>query len=247
MQKKVWFKNKRGQKLAGVLHIPKGKGPFSAVIICHGFKGCKDKGISVGVSTALAQNGILALRFDFTGSGESEGNFEDISVKQEVQDLHSAIKFIKGLKRVDKNKIGVAGHSLGGGVCFMETATNENIKTVVGIAPTIDGRGWTKYYEKQNRIYYYPKFFLIEGLRIKNKLIKDVSFVIYNLAKKIKVPILIVQGDKDKEEYKYATTFLKKVVAVKRLAKIKGGDHNFREAGFNQMVNQTVRWFKKYL
>lgn len=254
MQKKVWFRNNKGQRLAGILHIPKGKGSFPAVIVCHGFKGYKDQKMMVEISKALAKAGILALRFDFAGSGESEGEFEDISVSsvgQEVQDLHSATRFVKSLKKVDKKRIGVTGHSLGGGVCFMETARNKNIKTMVGIAPTIDRKGWIKQYERQGRVQYYQRFFLLDGRRIKNRFIKEGSFRIYSLAKKVKIPILVIQGDKDRSvgcNIKCATKFLKGVSSAKRLVRIKGGVHMFsKKRDFNRMVNLTVSWFKKYL
>jgi len=97
----------------GVLHLPKGKKKFPLVIICYGFDGWKSKRIFVGLSRVLGENGIASFRFDFEGHGDSEGNFEDITVRREVEDLESAIEFVLKQKRINKNKIVFLGHSLG--------------------------------------------------------------------------------------------------------------------------------------
>ena len=76
MEKPVIFKNNLEKQLVGILHLPEKEGKFPAVIICHGFKGNKTQRKFVGLGRELAKNGIVVLRFDFYGSGDSEGNFE---------------------------------------------------------------------------------------------------------------------------------------------------------------------------
>lgn len=250
MQRKVWFENNKGQKLAGILHIPKGKGPFPAVIVCHGFKGYKDQKMMVEISRALAKAGILAFRFDFAGSGESEGSFKVMSIVQEVRDLHSAIKFVKNLKNTDKNKIGLTAHSLGGSVCIMQAAEEKNIRTLALVAPVVDRRGWIKEYIRQAKLYRYDRFFLLNGRRLPNNFIKKNTFAIYNLARKIRVPLLIIQGDRDQSSATYpkARRFIARIKGVKKLVRIRNGDHMFtKKKDFNRMISLTVNWFKKYL
>ncbi|PKP55158.1 hypothetical protein CVT91_16415, partial [Candidatus Atribacteria bacterium HGW-Atribacteria-1] len=63
------------QKLRGMVHFPSGRGPFPAVALFHGFGGQRMEPhfIFVKLSRLLAKNKIITARFDFRGSGESEG------------------------------------------------------------------------------------------------------------------------------------------------------------------------------
>ena len=80
MQQACYFSNE-GQQIAGTVHIPDGPGPFPGVLLCHGFTGQRIEAhfIFVKMSRALEQAGIASLRFDFRGSGESEGRFQGSS------------------------------------------------------------------------------------------------------------------------------------------------------------------------
>jgi alpha/beta superfamily hydrolase len=76
MEEKVFFKNKENLKLCGVLHGSASRGDICA-IVCHGFAGDKDRSFIPELACGLEGQGFLALRFDFSGNGESEGLFED--------------------------------------------------------------------------------------------------------------------------------------------------------------------------
>lgn len=135
MIKKVSFKNKQGQKIVGILNIPKGKPPFPAVIICHGFKGYKEQQHLKTLATSLAAKGILAFRFDFgNGVGESYGKLENISFSQYLKDLKTAIDYLLKQKIVDRRRIGLAGHSLSGQLILHYAPTDKRIKALVDLA-----------------------------------------------------------------------------------------------------------------
>src|SRR5665648_1121067 len=76
------------QKLRGMIHFPSGRGPFPAVALFHGLGGQRMEPhfIFVKLSRLLANNKIISARFDFRGSGESEGDFQEMTVLQEVED-----------------------------------------------------------------------------------------------------------------------------------------------------------------
>ncbi|XWS26688.1 hypothetical protein CRYUN_Cryun26dG0051700 [Craigia yunnanensis] len=71
-QKRVIIPNKHGEKLVGLLHET---GSKEIVILCHGFRSSKDYNTMVNLAAALEKEGISVFRFDFAGSGESEGSF----------------------------------------------------------------------------------------------------------------------------------------------------------------------------
>jgi alpha/beta superfamily hydrolase len=91
---KIYFKNKKGNKLCGVLVSPDNKN-HPIVILCHGFHSTKDNNTNTRLKELLKDKSIATFRFDFFGHGESEGKFEDITVSQAVEDLLSAIDLLK--------------------------------------------------------------------------------------------------------------------------------------------------------
>lgn len=73
----VSFPNQRGDELAGILETPD-RGSFRAyALFAHCFTCTKNLRVAANISKALTDHGIAVLRFDFTGLGESEGEFAD--------------------------------------------------------------------------------------------------------------------------------------------------------------------------
>lgn len=72
--------------------------------------------IFVKCARALVGAGIASLRFDFYGSGESEGEFREVTLQGELSDAHAAVKFFRRQKGIDPKRIGLLGLSLGGAV-----------------------------------------------------------------------------------------------------------------------------------
>ncbi|MCL6450664.1 MAG: alpha/beta fold hydrolase [Acetobacteraceae bacterium] len=114
-QEPVSFEN-RGQRLLGYLHHPRrGRWRRPLVMLCHGFTGDKIDVhcMLVKAARALAESGFLALRFDFRGSGDSEGRFEDVTMSGEIEDVCAALDWACARADVDPGRIGLVGFSLG--------------------------------------------------------------------------------------------------------------------------------------
>ncbi len=117
---KIQFNNSKGEKLAGILNIPFGKSKiFPAIILAHGFGYHMHEDNMDGVpmfdelARTLCENGFLTLQFDFTGCGESEGDFSKTTLTSHVADLNSALEIVKKLPFVDTKRIGIVGMSFG--------------------------------------------------------------------------------------------------------------------------------------
>jgi uncharacterized protein len=80
----------RGIRLSGVIVQPEGT-PVGQACIAHCFACSKDFPATVRLARALAQEGIITLRFDFMGLGDAEGRFEDSSFQTYCEDLGAAL------------------------------------------------------------------------------------------------------------------------------------------------------------
>jgi len=123
-----------GQKLIGVLHRPAAvnQDKIPAVVLFHGFTGTKVERhrIFIKASEALAREGIAALRFDFRGSGDSEGDFQDMTLQGEISDARVSLDYASGVPGVDGNNIGILGLSMGGAVAA-SVSDDPRVKSVV--------------------------------------------------------------------------------------------------------------------
>lgn len=115
----VRFPNADGRMLAGRLDLPANGRPRAYALYAHCFTCGKDVRAAVNISRALAREGIACLRFDFTGLGESEGDFSETTFTGNVADLKAAAKFLA--EKYEAPKI-LVGHSLGGAAVLAAAA-----------------------------------------------------------------------------------------------------------------------------
>jgi len=266
MTKKVTFKNNKKQKLVGILNIPKGQGPFPAVIICHGFKGYKEQLHLKTLATALAKEKIVVLRFDFgNGIGESYGKLENITFTQYLGDLKSAVNYISKQKFVDKQRIGLAGHSLGGQLILTYAPTDKRIKVLVDLAGVVFRGGGKTHLEKTikpqleraKKIGYFSIESKRTGHKYKIKTRYYFDLLKHNTSakiKKIKIPVLIIHGSQDETvDLAHPRLAYRLLKQPKKLVIIPGAPHTWRgrdDPGgkFQKKINPiVVSWFKKHL
>jgi hypothetical protein len=106
-----------GQRCHGMLHLPLGAtAPVPAVLMLHGFTGqrMEPHRLFVLFSRLLAEHGMASLRFDFRGSGESEGSFDQMTVSRELEDVSAAYTFLGQRPEIDPQRLGLLGLSMGG-------------------------------------------------------------------------------------------------------------------------------------
>ncbi len=109
---KLEFKNNNGEILAGLLETPTGNAAISGyALFAHCFTCGKDIAAASRISKALAPRGIAVLRFDFTGLGNSDGDFANSNFSSNVQDLLAAAAHLEAHYAAPQLLI---GHSLGG-------------------------------------------------------------------------------------------------------------------------------------
>jgi hypothetical protein len=121
-----------GQWLYGMLHLPEATRRVPGIIMVHGFTGQRIEAhrLFVRAARTLAAAGIAALRFDCRGSGESEGEFVDMTVSGEIADARAALGFLAARPEVDPERLGVLGLSLGGAVAACLAGSDPRVKAL---------------------------------------------------------------------------------------------------------------------
>ena len=129
------FQGPKGQTLAGILELPSAKAPHAMALFAHCFSCSKDITASRSIARELARQGIGVLRFDFTGLGQSEGDFADTNFSTNLQDLEAAAAWLNA------NYGGpdiLVGHSLGGAAVIGVAGNLPSVKAVATIGAPSD-------------------------------------------------------------------------------------------------------------
>ncbi len=134
-REKITFNNQLGEPLAALLESPS-EAPRAYALFAHCFTCSKDIAAASRISRALARQGIATLRFDFTGLGNSDGDFSNTNFSSNLQDLISATDFMRESDRAPSVLI---GHSLGGAAVLAVAQQLQSVKAVVTIAAPATG------------------------------------------------------------------------------------------------------------
>jgi len=139
----VTFNNSKASiNLAGTLTIPKGEGPFPAVILITGSGSQNRNEELMGhkpfrvIADYLTRNGIAVLRYDDRGVGRSQGSPLDASSADFATDAEAAYLFLKTRREIDPELIGLAGHSEGGLIAPIVAASNRDVAFIISLAGT---------------------------------------------------------------------------------------------------------------
>ncbi len=132
---KLSFKNSAGETLSARLDLPADEKPRGYAIFAHCFTCSKNLNAVVHINRALAREGIAVLRFDFTGLGESEGDFSETNFSSNVADIVSAAEFMESNYEAPALLI---GHSFGGTAVLQAASRISTVRAVATIAAPAD-------------------------------------------------------------------------------------------------------------
>ena len=250
----VEIRNRKGKLLRGMIHRPApAKGRAPGVVFFHGFTGDRMEShwIFIKCARALARAGIASLRFDFYGSGESEGEFREATLRTEIADAEDAVKFFRRQPGIDATRVGLCGLSLGGLIAasiahrarakalvlWSAVAHPKLLHSLAGtLSRPIPGRrGFVEYDAREIS----PRF--LKSLTAVDPL-KAVA--------RYRQPTLIIHPEKD-ESVPAAHAddfFLASGAAHKELIIVAGADHTFSSLAWErEVIQRTVTWFGRNL
>ncbi|HHV94301.1 MAG TPA: alpha/beta fold hydrolase [Firmicutes bacterium] len=241
----------QGEQMVGMLHLPDGKGPFPAVAIYHGFTGTKVEPhrIFVKMSRALVQKGIAAVRFDFRGSGDSEGDFADMTVSGEIADAVRVLDFLQDLSEVDGQRLGVLGLSMGGAVAASVAGLDKRVKCLALWAAVAK----FDIFERQEELLGQAReqgYADVGGNLLKYSFYEDARKQDpLALVARFPGPALIVHGDADPTvPVEHADLYYSAVNGEKEKFIVPGADHTFNRHDWEKaVIDKTADWFRSKL
>lgn len=134
--KPIHFYTKKGVKLSGDLYLPPHIHPqekLPAILLCQGLSGIKSL-VLPAIAQAFTQKRWIALAFDYSGFGDSEGDPGYIDLLSRGEDALSALAYLSNQPYVDEARLGVYGISLGGGIAAYVAIHDFRVKSVVVVS-----------------------------------------------------------------------------------------------------------------
>ena len=219
------------------------------VLIGHGVTGAKDRPWAVGLAEALASGGINALRFSFSGNGDSEGEFRDSTVSKEVDDLGAVID---ATQEAGYTQIVYAGHSMGGAVGVIRTTKDSRIDKLISLAGMVHT---AKFAEVEFGDQVPDQGFMWDepDCPLSSTYVEDMNAIdsVLSLSSQIQIPWLLVHGTEDdvvpivESREIYAQPPESDAISNRKIIEIPGSNHVFADDGLPAMINAVTAWLKE--
>jgi len=137
MQNRIRFQSSSKLSLAGVIHQPDAGKPKAYALFAHCFTCTKNIKAAIRIADSLCSEGIAVLRFDFTGLGESEGEFAEAGFSGNAEDLVAAARYLAEKHQAPALLV---GHSLGGTACLAAAPMIDSVRAIVTIGTPADAQ-----------------------------------------------------------------------------------------------------------
>ena len=255
MERLIEFANRSGRRLRGMIHQP-GESPAgrpAGVVFFHGFTGDRMEShwLFVKCSRALERAGIASMRFDFFGSGESEGDFREATMEGEIRDAEDAVDFYRREGGIDPERLGLLGLSLGGAIAAL-VAERVRAKALVmwaAIARLPHLRSLAAALLKPVSNTASVRDY--EGHEVSSEFLAAIdSLDPVSALARFKGPTLVVHPERDEhldlthpEDY-----FRASGAAVKDKVIVAGAGHTFNSVAWErEVIDRAVDWFQQHL
>ncbi len=250
MAEKVEFEGHDGARLAGRLEMPDGE-PKAMALFAHCFTCSKDIAVASRISRALSRSGLGVLRFDFTGLGNSGGDFSNTNFSSNVADLKAAAQFLK--EQYGSPQV-LIGHSLGGAAVLRAALDIPSIRAVSTIGAPASPEHLKKLLsnslpqirkEGQGRVELGGRVF-----RIKKEFIEDIeNESSLSALNELRAAVLIFHSPSDEiVDVGEAAVIYRYLNHPKSFISVDGADHLLSRSRDSEYVaNVLATWVGRYL
>jgi alpha/beta superfamily hydrolase len=249
--KRIFFKNAQGIRLAGIVDFPVNN-PTAFALFSHCFTCTKDLKAIVKISRGLAREGIAVLRFDFTGLGDSQGDFSYTNFETNLADVQAAAQWLSREHEPPKLLI---GHSLGGAAMMASASIIDSALGLVTLAAPSCTKHLAEFLSEQN-----PELVLTgEGqvsiggktYTMRSQLIESLrNRDLHAAIKSIRLPHLILHSPLDETlAFRHAEEIFQLSNGPKSFVTLDGSDHLLvNQAGDVEFVaNLITVWSYRFL
>jgi uncharacterized protein len=245
----------QGQMVSSFLHRPAGPAakPMPAVLMLHGLMAAKSQPphrLFVKLADELARRGVVSLRIDFRGRGDSEGDSIDVTPSADYNDARVAFDYLAARPEVNTARLGLVGISWGGIMAALLAGRDHRVKTTVLWSSAPGGPSQWR-----------PPFEQVEGKEAAylwgNWLGRPFYQELWQLdtlaeLKQAQGSLLLVYGTADDavpaEALQTATNELQAAAVPYELVAIEGADHVFMRYDWErQLLETTVEWLSQKL
>jgi hypothetical protein len=244
-----------GFELAGRLYLPPvAQRPAPGALLVHGLTGSRDTDtrLLVWTARALAHSGIAALTFDLRGHGESEGDFVDTTIDDELADTRVALDRLAGDERVDPCRLGMLGHSLGGVLAARLGGSDARLRSIALWAAPATFSQWADRYVEgaENRT---ESGWDLRGVEMGAAFVEEARDLdVLTEFGGSACPVLLVHGTEDPTvAVEHMQTYRDAAQAQGRLVEalaVEGADHCFNSLQWRlELIDATRHWFLRTL
>ena len=267
-----------GQSMSGLVNLPSQAGPRPTVVVCHGFKGFMEWGFFPYLAELLTDRGFAVVQFNFSGSGMRPGDdlvtdlsaFSAATHSKDLEELNALLDALDvevAPGRVDRENIGLFGHSRGGGTAILAAGQSKNRDRLRSLVTWSAVSTFDRLTVDQKASWRQLGAFDVVNARTGQKLTIDplvlddleehsTRLEILAAAGRCQVPWLIVHGQMDETvPVREAHRLAEKGSEVAHLTTIAGASHTFGATHpmngptpqLIEALNATQMWFRKTL
>lgn len=248
---RVNFENESGIRLAGILDMPNNP-PRGFALFAHCFTCTKDLKAIVKISRRLATHDIAVLRFDFTGLGNSQGDFSQTNIQTNLADIAAAANW---LGREHQPPALLIGHSLGGAAMMAAAGSIGSANSIVTLAAPSCTKHLAEFLNQQD-----PEIrnkgvgqVTIGGRThtMRAQLLESLSeFELRPMIEQISIPHLILHSPVDRTlGFEHAENIFAWTGGAKSLITLVGSDHLFvnQPGDVNYVGDLIATWSGKWI
>jgi hypothetical protein len=233
------IRNAQGERLDYTFHAGKHNSKIM-LVIGHGVTGNKDRPFVVALAEGLAQAGIPALRFSFSGNGASGGRFVDSTISKEVEDLSAVLNVLRSYN------VCYAGHSMGGAVGVLCASRDPRIKHLISLAGMVHTKAFAQ--REFGSVKPGEGFMWDEpGCPLSQAYMDDMTKIntVVDRAAQIQVPWLLIHGTADDVvPIQDSHDIFTKANEPRQLIELEGSNHVFGGECAPVMVEKVTAWVK---